>query len=77
MNNEQISNILMNVQNDLNYDFGVEEIVEIMGYTVRKCHVNGEGESYIPILFENELYDYVARKKINERGRIVRCANIA
>ena len=36
MNNEQISNILMNVQNDLNYDFGVEEIVEIMGYTVRK-----------------------------------------
>lgn len=48
---------------------------EVLGYTKRKCELNGKLESYLPLLYENELTDYYVRLAINLRGVMsnVRC----
>lgn len=48
---------------------GLKEIVSVFQYSVRKCTVTGKDESYLPLLFENEIEDYLARREINRMGR--------
>ena len=43
-------------------------ISEILFYTTRKCAIAGKGADYIPILFENEMDDYLMRQEINRKG---------
>lgn len=44
-------------------------LAEIASQTRRKVELIGESEDYIPVLFENELCDYIARVYINSAGR--------
>lgn len=57
--------IVEDTQESIGYQFSMEEIIEILSHTIRKCELNGKGEEYIPILFENELRDYVMVNAIN------------
>lgn len=45
-----------------------EEISSIYEHTARKLALNGKGEDYFPVLFENELEDYLMRRRINAMG---------
>lgn len=47
------------------FDISKEEVRWIEEYTKRKCEVNGRGESYFPVLFENEVRDYLVRRCVN------------
>lgn len=46
------------------------EIVEVLSYSARKCEAVGKDADYLPLLFENEIEDYLARKEINEGRRL-------
>ena len=50
--------------------FDIEELYKIIKHTIRKCDLNGKDETYLPILFENELRDYQMRSQINAIGRM-------
>lgn len=50
--------------------FEDEEISRTIEYTKRKCELNGKGEDYFYLLFENELEDLIQRYYINLRGFI-------
>ena len=43
---------------------------EVLEYAKRKRFVAGKPESYLPLLYENELTDYFMRLEINLRGEI-------
>ena len=71
MNIENISNELASTaERVVGITFDPEVIYKVIRYTVRKCELNGKGEDYIPVLFENELRDYLMRREINERGEL-------
>jgi len=74
---EKLYGIVQKVQREIGYNFSADEIAKIYAYTVRKCEVNGKGGGYVPILFENELTDYLTRFEINRMGGINRCARFA
>lgn len=42
----------------------------LANHTFRKWENTGYGEDYLPILFENELHDFLMRREINAVGRI-------
>ena len=56
------------------YRFELDDIAEIIRYTVRKADLNHKDADYVPLLFENELRDHVMRERINEMGRRNLCA---
>ena len=41
---------------------------EVLAYAKRKCELNSKPESYLPLLYENELTDFYMRLAINLRG---------
>ena len=41
---------------------------EVLAYAKRKCAASGKPESYLPLLYENELTDHFMRLAINQRG---------
>lgn len=41
---------------------------EVLAHTRRKCALNQKPNSYLPLLYENELIDYYMRLAINLRG---------
>lgn len=63
-----MADILFQVQREAGHTFTVDEAWEVMTHTVRKARINGKGDDYIPILFENELRDFLMRKYINILG---------
>lgn len=65
---EEMTDIVYDVQARVGYRFDLMEVFEIARYTVRKAELAGKDESYVPILFENELRDFVMRKCINVMG---------
>jgi len=64
--------IVADVEKKTNYIFDEAEKIDVLIYTIRKCELNKKGEDYIPILYENELRDFVMRKVINLYGRMNR-----
>ena len=44
---------------------------EVLAHTKRKCALNRKPDSYLPLLYENELTDYYMRLEINVRGGMV------
>ena len=74
---EKLYGIVQKVQRETGYNFSLDEIAKVYAYTVRKCEVNGKGSEYVPILFENELTDYLTRLEINRMGEFNRCARFA
>lgn len=71
---EELTDILFDVQKRFRYTFDLMDVYDILKHTIRKCELNGKGEDYIPILFENELRDFLMRDAINLRGAMNRCA---
>lgn len=69
LNTEELGNIIVDVQNETGFWFDVDDMVAIMQHTVRKADLNGKDEEYVPLLFRNELEDYVMRERINAIGR--------
>lgn len=65
---EELTDIVYDVQSRIGYRFDLMEVFEIARNTVRKAELTGQDESYVPILFENELRDFVMRKCINVMG---------
>lgn len=74
MNEAEIRSIVSGVENKLGWEFDPNDVDSILSYTKRKAELNGKGPGYVPILFENELRDFVMRKVINYMGRENRCA---
>lgn len=74
LNGDVLTGIIFDVQCSEGYQFEPEDIVQIIRHTVRKADLNHEDESYVPILFENELRDHVMRERNNEMGRKKLCA---
>ena len=59
LNTEELGNIIVDVQNETGFWFDVDD---------------GKDEAYVPLLFRNELEDYVMRERINAIGRRNLCA---
>ena len=62
----ELAEIVAKVQEQTGYIFCPVETADILAYTHRKCEINGKGEDYVPILFENELRDL---QKPHYRGK--------
>ncbi len=54
-----------------------ETAKEVLEYTMRKLEVIGRPESYLPVLYENELRDYFMRAAINLKGERRSCVRFA
>lgn len=65
---EQIVKIVLSIEQKTRYHFTKEELENVYSYTLHKCKIIKEDESYIPILFENELRDYLTRKYVTQQG---------
>lgn len=74
---EKLVDIVFDAQTRLRYKFDLMDVFNILRYTIRKCEVNGKGDDYIPLLFRNELEDFVMREQINLIGRMNQCARSA
>lgn len=64
----EIVEIAVKTAERIGYDFAPEEVESVLRFTERKLEINGKGDDYLPILFENELEDYVKRRAINFIG---------
>lgn len=73
----EFDDIVKQVENKAGYIFDESEVREVFAYTLRKCEINGKGPDYVPILFENELRDYLMRAYINIKGEQNRRARLA
>ena len=74
---KELHDIVASVEERCLFRFGLEETQMILNHTRRKCLLNGKGDEYIPVLFENELCDYVMRSKINKIGEMMLCVKSA
>lgn len=74
MSSEEIRRIVVGVEAKTGWTFRYKDICEILQYTEQKAMNNGKGKDYVPILFENELRDFVTRSVINAKGRLNECA---
>lgn len=54
----------------LGLSFPPGDLYWLANHTVRKWENMDYGEDYLPILFENELRDYLMRREINAVGRM-------
>ena len=45
---------------------------EVLAHSKRKCELNRKPESYLPLLYENELTDHYMRLAITLRGEMNR-----
>ena len=64
---EGLVEIVYDVQRQVGFRFDFVDLFELIRYTIRKAELNGKDEDYVPVLFRNELEDFVMRKQINER----------
>lgn len=52
----------------LGFEIPDEVADEVMAFSKRKCELNGKGESYLPLLYVDELKQYYFRMAINLMG---------
>lgn len=74
MSSDEIRRIVVGVEAKTGWTFRHKDVYEVLQYTEQKARQNGKGQDYIPILFENELRDFVTRSVINAQGRLNECA---
>lgn len=77
LDSEELAGIVLEVQHRLGYRFDLMDVFNIIRHTIRKADLNGKDESYVPLLLENELEDFVMREHINYLGRVNECAKCA
>ena len=68
MDNQEIRDAREAAEAELGFDIPDEVADEVLAYATRKCSVIGKPASYLPLLFQNELADYIIRMAINLRG---------
>lgn len=68
---EAMVGVLYQVQREVGYTFSFDEVYDTAVQTRRKVNLNGKGDDYVPILFENELRDLVMRNRINLLGELM------
>ena len=68
MENQEIRAAKEAAEADLGFNIPDEVADEVLAYAKRKCTVIGKPESYLPLLFQNELADHFMRLAINLRG---------
>ena len=64
----------------LGFSIDDETAEEVLAYAKRKCELNRKPESYLPLLYENELTDHYMRLAITLRGemnRVQRMSQVA
>lgn len=57
--------------------FSADEAYRILKHTERKAELCGKDDDYIPLLYENELRDFVMREKVNRAGEANRYKKMA
>ncbi len=77
MNTKEARRIEVYVEAKLGVKIPAETANEVLEYTMRKLRVIGRPESYLPVLYENELRDYFMRTAINLKGEKRSCARSA
>ena len=78
MEREAVMNIVAKVEKEMTLTFEPEAIREVLGYTIRKAKIAGQSDSYIPLLFEDELRNYAIRNAVNLFGLEMRqCVKFA
>ena len=77
MSSDEIRRIVVGVEAKMGWTFRHKDVCEILQYTEQKARQNGKGQGYVPILFENELRDFVTRSVINAQGMLNECARFA
>lgn len=65
MRDVSVAEIVSRVEIQMNYTFDPEEVMRILSYSKRKAALAGKGEDYVPILYENELHDFIIRERIS------------
>lgn len=65
---EKLVEIALNVAEQMKYPFTSQEVIKVLKHTERKMELNGKGDDYLPLLFADELKDYVIRIAINVSG---------
>lgn len=77
INTEELADIAMAAQRRMGPDLSLVDVYNVLRYTIRKAELNGKGDDYVPVLFENELRDFAMRKEINRIGGLNLCAGSA
>lgn len=60
----------------LGFEIPDEVAEEVLQYADRKRRLNNKPESYLPLLYENELRDHFMRLAITMRGEMNRVCNL-
>ena len=71
---DRLTEIALAVQERTHFQFDLLDVSAILAHTLRKVELNQKDPEYIPVLFENELEDFVMRMKLNLRGESILCA---
>ena len=66
--NEELKSAILSVEKGNGIRLPNRVVYEVLRYSLSKLEYVRKDISYLPILFENELRDYVAREAINKRG---------
>lgn len=77
VNIDRVVDIAMAAQRRMGPDLSLVDVYNVLRYTIRKAELNGKGDDYVPVLFENELRDFAMRKEINRIGGLNLCARSA
>lgn len=72
---KELREALESAERTLGIKIDAEIAAEVLLYTVRKCQVQQQEASYLPILFETELLDHYMRMAINARTEM-RCCHV-
>lgn len=67
---EKIVQAIEKVENLLGLRIPERVWVDVLQYSVQKLQAIGKPETYLPVLFQNELADYYTRMDINMKGAV-------
>lgn len=72
MDGQEIAEARASVEKKFGIQIPDEVADEVLRHARRKCELNGKPDSYLPLLYENELADYFMRLVINLKGEMNR-----
>lgn len=73
---EQILRARQAAERSLGFTIDDDVADRVLAYAKRKCELNHKPDSYLPLLYKNELTDYFMRLAITARGEMNRVRNL-
>lgn len=70
MDGQKIRDVRALAEKKLGFRMPDEVADEVLRYAKQKCELNGKSDSYLLLLYENELTDYFMRLVINLKGEM-------